>query len=196
MAPNSLSAFNYSPGTFKLAGFNLDPAVIGKFGWNKTKPTPTVGVFNSLAQEDSGLNDVISNYGKYAQIAKNFANPPVDLSKLDADSRGLVAVSQILQPNVGQTIATGLMQRDAALEAQKMQRENYEYLSEKALQKERRQGVRDLFNTIGNAFSPIPSERTQELAANIANISNPRNLSPQVPLQTAPYGVATRQYFS
>lgn len=184
-----------------FAGFNLNPAALKKFGWGASLPTAFTGGLNLPASATAPAADpFLERFKKYAESAKQFERPPVDLSKVDPSERGTVALMQAFQPNLAQPYLSALMQRDAAKEAAEMQRKNYEFLSEQRRKSEQRQNlredVRSLFNVIGRAASPIPYEMTQELAANIANISNPRNLSPQMGIQAASYSLPGRQYFA
>lgn len=184
-----------------FAGFNLNPAALKKFGWGASLPTAFTGGLNLPAPASAPAADpFLDKFKKHAETAKQLEGPPVDLSKLDPSDRATAAILQSTRPGLGQIYLTSQMQREAAMEAAEMQRKNYEFLSEQRRKREQRQNlredVRSLFNVIGRAASPISYEMTQELAANIANISNPRNLSPQANIQAASYSLPGRQYFA
>ena len=186
-----------------FAGFNLNPAALKKFGWGASLPTAFTGGLNLPAPASApapAADPLLDKFKKYAETAKQLDGPPADLSKLDPSDRATAAILQSTRPGLGQMYLTFQAQREAAIEAAEMQRKNYEFLSEQRRKRDERQDLRqrvgDLFNVIGRAASPIPYEMTQELAANVANISNPRNLSPQMGIQAASYSLPGRQYFA
>ncbi len=182
----------------KLAGFNLNPDAVKKFNWGGMLPTGFMSGINLPVP--AAVNEGPTGIEKAAAIARKYRQGPIDLTKLSPEDRGLAALMQATRPDLETAVFTAEANRQGAIEAAKMQRENYEFLSEMGKKRQARQFTYDqlgnLFSTIPRAFSPIPYEKTQELAANIANISSPRNLSAQPGIQAASYALPTRQYFA
>ncbi len=192
----------------------FDPKTAVKFaGTNPgfsftTKGLEKLGVFNPTpapAPTASALTpDEINSINEATQLwdqIKKLQPQPVDLKSIPAEERSTVAILQgVNRTDPSQVLLTDVLNRRNAERANKMQRENYEFLSEMGKKRQARQFTYDqlgnLFSTIPRAFSPIPYEKTQELAANIANISSPRNLSAQPGIQAASYALPTRQYFA
>lgn len=183
-----------------FAGFNFNPDTVKKFGWDKKLPTSFMSGINLPAPLSSQPDPIYGEIDSALAIARKYQTPPVDVSKLTPEDRSLYALTSSMRPDTSGAITAFILNRYGAKEAAEMQRKNYEFLSEQRRKSEQRKNlredVRSLFNVIGRAASPIPYEMTQELAANIANISNPRNLSPQMGIQAASYSLPGRQYFA
>lgn len=195
---------------FGLAGFKFNPQAVNKFGWDKKLPTnlmpglkiPAGGFPSVPSQPNSILNSDpgLAIIEKALDASKKYASAPVDTSKMTPEDRSVYAVTSALRPDMQQTVASFLMNRAGAKEANEMQLANYKYLAEEARKKENRRYNREqlgnLITSIGSAFSPISSEQRQQAAADVANIMSPKNLGYQQPIQAAPYGLQTRQYFT
>jgi hypothetical protein len=103
------------------------------------------------------------------------------------------------QPNINTLAATAELQRIGAQEANKMSRENLRLAEEAAIRQQGRdfafEQASNLISAIPRAFSPIPFDKTQEVVANIANITSPRNIKAIPQLQQAQFSMPNRQYF-
>lgn len=178
-----------------LAGFGVDPKMLAGFnklgfakGFNKpfapalTQPTA-----------DTQTNP-------YAALAAQYSQKPIDTSKLSPQAQETYAMFQSFQGNPAQTLLTAQIQDIQAQKANAMARENLKLAEEAAVRKQGREFTLGqagrLFESIPRAFGAIPFEATQEVAANIANLVSPRNLSPQAQLQQASFSMPARQYFS
>lgn len=183
-----------------LAGFKFNPDTVKKFGWDKKLPTSFMTGLNLPAPLAAQPDPILGEIDTALSVARKYQTPPVDVSKLTPEDRSLYALTASMRPDTSSAITTFLLNRAGAKEAAEMQRKNYEFLSEQRKKSQARQFTYDqlsnLLTSIPRAFSPIPYEQTQELAANIANISNPRNLSPQATIQSGSYAVPTRNYFA
>jgi hypothetical protein len=202
MAFNPLAGFNLEPGTFKIAGIDLNPDVIKKFGWDKRQPTLSAGALNApvptaAPTEQNPFAGMLSKYA--TSYDKRRSDLLKNLGKDDQGIAAAVALSQLGQ-SPEQMEQQALLEFEKAKLAQEMSLKNVELLSTKAKEKQARDftyaQVGNLLNAIPRAFAPVSSDRTQEIAANISNIMLPRNLNPQAQIQAAPYGLQTRQYFT
>jgi hypothetical protein len=176
-------------------GFSFTTKGLEKLGVFNPTPAPAASAFTPA--ETSLVDDLL----KTANELNRFRPKPLDLKSIPAEERSTVAILQGLQGfDPGPTILAAVAQQRAAETANKMQRANLDYASQKSKERQARDftyaRLNDLFTSIPRAFSPIPYEKTQELAANIANISSPRNLSAQPGIQAASYALPTRQYFA
>jgi hypothetical protein len=181
-----------------LAGFNVDPKTIAgfrKLGFDKGFKTPFAASFLDKPAVTAAEND------PYAPIEASIQQQqkPFDVSKLNPYAQETYAMMQGFQFNPLQAIVTARIQDIQSRQANQMGKENLRLAEEAAVRKQGREftlgQMGRLFESIPRAFSPIPFERTQEVAANIANLVSPRNLSPQAQLQQAQYSVPVRQYF-
>ena len=176
-----------------------DPSKASKFGWNLAKDLPSFGSF-SLAEPTDPYASLLSQYGK----------PTFNPSTLSPEAQQYYAMAQGFQPTPTQAILQSQLRRIDAEQANRMSRENLKLAEEAAMreqeraeQRAMRQQGRDftynqaanLFSAIPRAFNPIPFDKTQEVIANIANITSPRNIKAIPQLQQAQFSMPTRQYF-
>lgn len=170
-----------------LAGYNLNPGVF-KFNWGaSTAP--------AAAPQENPFSGTLRKYSDaYERRMKDI------MSKMGKDDLGIGAAIALSQagPSPEQLEQQAALRYQEAQLAQKMSQENLELLSKKSKEKQARDftysRLGDLLSAIPRSFNPIPYEKTQELAANIANISNPGNLSRQADLQAASYSLP--RYFT
>jgi len=173
---------------------NWDPSKTSKFGWNNL---PSLGNFSlqGSSPEDPRAA-LLKKYG--AGYNKRFE---AIQKALGADKEGLGAI--VMGANLGISPETLLtqseMKRIEAEEANKMARENLQ-LAEEASVRERGRDftygqLGNLFSSIPRAFSPISMERTQEVVANIANISSPRNITAIPQVSPAAFSYTPTKYF-
>lgn len=172
----------------KLAG-DFDFSKLNKFGWGMPKDMPSFGSFSLTGSSDP-----------YASIISKYGQPAFDPSKLKSeDAQTIYAMMQGSQPNINTLAATAELQRIGAQEANKMSRENLRLAEEAAIRQQGRdfafEQASNLISAIPRAFSPIPFDKTQEVVANIANITSPRNIKAIPQLQQAQFSMPNRQYF-
>lgn len=180
-----------------LAGFNVDPKTIAgfrKLGFDKGFKTPFAASFF----DKPAVAGVADN--PYASLQAGTKQQPFDLSKLSPSGQEMYAMVKGFQSDPSQAILMAQIQDIQARQANKMAQENVRLAEEAAVRKQGREftlgQMGRLFESIPRAFGAIPFERTQEVAANIANLVSPRNLSPQAQLQQASFSMPARQYFS
>lgn len=181
------------PGLF--AG-SFDPSKVAKFGWNAPKDMPSFGSFSLAGPSDP-----------YAALRAKYPRKQLDVSKLDKESQGIGAIMEVLRED---PVLLAELEEIRAQKANEMSRKNLKLAEEAAMREQeraeqraiRQQGreftydqLTNLFSSIPRAFNPIPFDRTQEVVANIANITNPRNIKAIPTLQQAQFSMPNKQYF-
>jgi len=176
-----------------LAAFNIDPKTIegiNRFGFNKgidfsitptSKPKSAQELYTDAYQAESN---------KLFSFLKD---------KNNSDLGVAMAISN-LGPNPLLLRAQSELKKEEMENRFNLEKQALALTEEAAIRKQGRQFTMDqasrLFESIPRAFGTIPFAATQEVAANIANITSPRNLSPQPQLQPAAFSMPARQYFS
>ena len=174
----------------KLAG-NFDFSKLNKFGWGMPKDMPSFGSFSLTGPSDP-----------YAKVVAKYGQQPVfDPSKFKSEDAELIyAMMQGGNPNIPTLAAISEFKRIDTELANKMSRENLRLAEEAAIRQQGRdfafEQASNLISAIPRAFSPIPFDKTQEVVANIANITSPRNIKAIPQLQQAQFSMPNRQYFS
>lgn len=177
-----------------------DPTKASKFGWYAPQNLPSFGSFSLTEPSDP-----------YAALKEKYGKAVFDPSTLtDKEAQGMYALSQGFQPNINTLIAQAEIQKIGAQEANKMSRKNLQLVEEaemRAQERAEQRAVRqqgreftynqaaNLFSAIPRAFSPIPLDRTQEVVANIANISSPRNITAIPQVNPAGFSYTPTKYF-
>lgn len=174
------------PGLF--AG-SFDPSKVAKFGWNVPKDMPSFGAFSLAGPSDP-----------YAGLKEKYGRAAFDPSTLkDPEAQSMYALGRALQPDINTLIAQAELQRIGAQEANKMSRENLKLAEEAAIRQQGRDftfgQASSLLSAIPQAFSPIPFDKTQEVVANIANISSPKNITPIPQVSPAGFSYSPTKYF-
>ena len=171
-----------------LAG-NFDLSKVAKFGWTLPKDMPSFGSFSLAGPSDP-----------YASIREKYGQSTFDPSKLkDSDAQTMFAMAKGLQPDINTLIAQAELQRVGAQEANKMSRENLELAEQAAIRQQGRDftfgQASSLLSAIPQAFSPIPFDKTQEVVANIANITSPKNITSIPQVTPAGFSYTPTKYF-
>ena len=173
-----------------------DPSKTSKFGWNKL-PLPSLGNFSLQGSSpEDPLDALMKEYSAgYDERFKALQK------SLGSDKEGLGAIVAAMKQGTDprEFLLQAKIQRVTAQEANKMARENLQ-LAEEASVRERGRDftygqLGNLFSSIPRAFSPISMERTQEVVANIANISSPRNITAIPQVSPAAFSYTPTKYF-
>jgi hypothetical protein len=172
----------------KLAG-NFDFSKLNRLGWGTPKDMPSFGSFSLTGPSDP-----------YAGLREKYGRAAFDPSILkDPEAQSLYAIGKAFQTDVPTLIAAAEIQKVGAELANKMSRENLRLAEEAAIRQQGRdfafEQASNLISAIPRAFSPIPFDKTQEVVANIANITSPRNIKAIPQLQQAQFSMPNRQYF-
>jgi len=136
-------------------------------------------------------------YNKYKPFAEQRIKDLQQISGQDKSGLGLAVAAMNDPLNL---MLQSELQGLAAEKANKMSRENLELAEKAAI---RTQGRKFTFERLGSfldsipsAFNPIPFADRQDVVANIANITSPRNLSSPSNISPAGYSYAPTKYYS
>ena len=167
-----------------LAGiFDLSKAA--KFGWTLPKDMPSFGAFSLTGPSDP-----------YAALRAKYPRNQLDVTKLDKESQGIGALVQSFYQD---PILLSELKKIDAQEANKMSRENLKLAEEAAVRQQGRDftfgQASSLLSAIPQAFSPIPFDKTQEVVANIANITSPKNITSIPQVTPAGFSYTPTKYF-
>jgi hypothetical protein len=173
---------------------NWDPSKASKFGWNNPLSLGSFSLQGSSPENslDALLKDYSAGYDeRFKALQKS----------LGSDKEGMGSI--IAAMNLGQDPRNILFQAKVeqvkAENANKMSQENLRLVEEAAVRQQGRDftfgQAGNLLSAIPRAFSPMPWDKNQEVVANIANITSPKNITAIPQVSPAGFSYTPTKYF-
>jgi hypothetical protein len=173
---------------------NWDPSKASKFGWNNPLSLGSFSLQGSSPENslDTMLKDYSASYDeRFKALQKSLGS--------DKEGMGSVIAAMNLGQDPRSLLFLAKIEQATAENANKMARENLKFAEEAAIRERGRDfsynQLGNLFSSIPRAFSPIPMERTQEVVANIANITSPKNITAIPQVSPASFSYTPTKYF-